>query len=1068
MKKLFNVVLICLSIVVSCNEFDDSTIWDKLDEHEGRIARLEELCKQMNTNITSLQSILNALQNNDYVTAVVPVTTNGDIIGYTISFTKSQPVTIYHGKDGKNGTNGADGVNGSVPVIGAKQDLDGIYYWTLNGDWLLDEYDNKIKAQGIDGKDGQNGEDGKNGSNGKDGTDGKDGEAGVTPKLKIQDGFWYISYDNGSKWTKLGKATGADGKDGDAFFSDIWTDEANAYFQLVDGTIITVPMASVAKFNIMIENENIRILSPGEIQRIGYTISAATETTIVKAISQNGWTAVVSPKDNAAGEIIIQAPDPIENAEILVFASDGEGHTVMAVIDCRLGNVTVAKNNYEVDASGGDIKLIITTNMPYHIDIPDNAQSWISEKIETKSDVTEVKTLIIAENTEYHKRYAAIELSDNDGHVLETVVILQEAASFSGDLAVTVENVGELTNALASYDYQSVKNLSISGPLNETDYNYIKNELVSLKKLNLADATGAEPIFTGHKYTLDLVILPSSQTSISDSAFEGSYIVEVVLPENLVSIGNKAFYNCERLTKDVYIPKSVNYIGTYAFDGTKVENIHFEKGISLVKFSENSLPPTLKYLEVPASILVLETKALENLTALEQLSFAEGSNITEIPSLCFAGLPLKSVSLPVSLKKIGGAPESTNQKTKIRKSSVYGGAFEGCTDLSSISIPSSVEDIEPGAFHGSGLQTVTFGENCKLKVLSGWSLYSDDIYGTLNHSKRVGSFSNTPLKTIEIPENIIEIADAAFADCVQIHSVDFSKASELEKISGSLHYKGYTSSLSISGAFYNCSQLQRVTIPSSVREISAGAFADCTGLISLTFSPDARLEIIGGSYCGLELAIPYALGAFTGCTALKEVTIPASVKTIGVAAFKGCTSLSNIYFEEDSQCESIHGVGFKGGYQVKEESLVDYTFGAFDGTAIRVLNLPKSITSVDCFAFANMSLLSKVVLESNANIHFPIFTFYNSQTLSEIDAIKAVFSTERGTFAHSSYVNAIGLISFKYCPIKHVRLGSIRPPTCIDSSFGDLSSATLCVSADAVEEYKQADGWKKFGTITNL
>ena len=147
MKKLFNVVLICLSIVVSCNEFDDSTIWDKLDEHEDRIARLEELCKQMNTNVTSLQSILNALQNNDYVTAVVPVTTNGDIIGYTISFTKSQPVTIYHGKDGKNGTNGADGVNGSVPVIGAKQDMDGIYYWTLNGDWLLDEYELNFNCQ---------------------------------------------------------------------------------------------------------------------------------------------------------------------------------------------------------------------------------------------------------------------------------------------------------------------------------------------------------------------------------------------------------------------------------------------------------------------------------------------------------------------------------------------------------------------------------------------------------------------------------------------------------------------------------------------------------------------------------------------------------------------------------------------------------------------------------------------------------------------------------------------------------------------------------------------------------
>lgn len=1036
MKKLFNVVLTCLSIVVSCNEFDDSAIWQKIEDHENRIAELEELCRKMNTNISSLQSVLNALQKNDYVTDVVPVTANGEVKGYTISFTKSEPVTIYHGKDGKNGTDGANGVNGengSTPVIGVKKDADGVYYWTLNGDWLRDEYGNKIKSQGVDGKDGQNG------------VDGEDGEDAVTPKLKIQDGYWYISYDNGSKWTKLDKATGADGKDGDAFFSDVWTDESDAYFQLVDGTIIIVPMASAEKFNIMVENENVRILSPGETLRIGYTINAATETTLVKAISQNGWMAVVAPKDNDAGEIIVQAPDPITDAEILLFASNGEGYTVMAVLDCRLGNVTVAKNNYEVDAQGGDIRLIVTTNMPYNINIPDEAQSWISEKIETKADITEVKTLIIAENTEYHKRYATIELSDNDGHVLETVVILQEAASFSGDLAVTVENAGELSNALASYDYQSIKNLSISGPLNETDYNYLKNELVSLKKLNLADATGVEPIFAGHKYTLDLVILPSSQTSISDSAFEGSYIVEVVLPENLVSIGNKAFYNCERLTKDVYIPKSVNYIGTYAFDGTKVENIHFENGISLVKFSENSLPPTLKYLEVPASILVLETKALENLTALEQLSFAEGSNITEIPSLCFAGLPLKSVSLPVSLKKIGGDPEPTNQKTKIRKSSVYGGAFEGCTDLSSISIPSSVEDIEPGAFHGSGLQTVTFGENCKLKVLSGRS----DV------SARVGSFSSTPLTHVIIPENIVEIADAAFADCNKLHSVDFSKAFGLEKISGSLY----------GGAFYNCSQLQTALIPQSVKEISAGAFFNCSGLISLLFSPTSQLEVIGGYSSEYQYGRA-VMGAFMGCKALREVRIPASVKTIGVAAFQDCTSLSDIYFEENSRCESIQGAGYYSGEKIDNGfTRLDYAYGAFRGTAIKVLTLPKSITSIDSFAFSWMSHLSKVVLDRNANIHFSAFSFYNSSILTEIDATNASFSAEHEAFAYSCDYD---LSDPRYCPIQHVRLGSVRPPTCIESAFGDLSSATLYVPADAVEEYKQADGWKQFGTITNL
>ena len=64
------------------------------------------------------------------------------------------------------------------------------------------------KATGADGQDGQNGTDGK------DGQDGQDGKDGVTPQLKIEDGYWYISYDNGTTWTQLGKATGEDGKDG--------------------------------------------------------------------------------------------------------------------------------------------------------------------------------------------------------------------------------------------------------------------------------------------------------------------------------------------------------------------------------------------------------------------------------------------------------------------------------------------------------------------------------------------------------------------------------------------------------------------------------------------------------------------------------------------------------------------------------------------------------------------------------------------------------------------------------------------------------------------------------------
>ena len=253
MKRfLLSLVLAASLVLTSCSDpFDDSAIWETLDEygetikdHEQRIAALEELCKQMNTNISSLQTIVEALQNKDYVTAIVPVVKDGITIGYTITFSKSQPVTVYHGEDGKDGANGQDGKDGYTPQIGVKQDEEGVYYWTLDGEWLLDESSNKIKAVGSDGKDGQNG------SDGKDGADGEDGKDGITPQLKIEDDYWYISYDNGATWTKLGKATGEDGQDGkdgangsdgDSFFQSVTQDEECVYLTLADGTIITLP-----------------------------------------------------------------------------------------------------------------------------------------------------------------------------------------------------------------------------------------------------------------------------------------------------------------------------------------------------------------------------------------------------------------------------------------------------------------------------------------------------------------------------------------------------------------------------------------------------------------------------------------------------------------------------------------------------------------------------------------------------------------------------------------------------------------------------------------------------------
>lgn len=203
MKKLF----FCLSVIgvllVSCsNDYDDSAIWEQMTELEKRIAKLEELCNKTNTNLLSLQAIVTSLQDNDYITDVSPLIENGKIVGYTIKFAKSNPIVVYNGKDG------------ITPVISVKKDTDGIYYWTQNGEFIIVD-GQKIKAQG------------------------QDGANAVTPKLEIRNEYWYVSYDNGTSWTQLGKATGENGTNGKDGI-DIMQDENYVYFILTDGSVIKI------------------------------------------------------------------------------------------------------------------------------------------------------------------------------------------------------------------------------------------------------------------------------------------------------------------------------------------------------------------------------------------------------------------------------------------------------------------------------------------------------------------------------------------------------------------------------------------------------------------------------------------------------------------------------------------------------------------------------------------------------------------------------------------------------------------------------------------------------------
>lgn len=219
MKRFLSLALVALSVFMSCSKFDDSEIWDKLNDHEKRIIYLEELCKRINTEVTNLQAIVTALEANDYIVNASPLAA-GD--GYTFVFKSGKSIVVYDGKDG------ADGV---APEIGVRKDADGLYYWTINNEWLLVD-GHKVKAAATDGEDGANGND------------------GITPKFKIEDEYWYISYDDGESWDKLGKATGnnglngENGEDGDSLFKRVFIEDGYVCFEMNDdnNSIIRIPL----------------------------------------------------------------------------------------------------------------------------------------------------------------------------------------------------------------------------------------------------------------------------------------------------------------------------------------------------------------------------------------------------------------------------------------------------------------------------------------------------------------------------------------------------------------------------------------------------------------------------------------------------------------------------------------------------------------------------------------------------------------------------------------------------------------------------------------------------------
>lgn len=610
MKRLDKIIFIsCCTLLSGCSTELDS-LNDRLDSLEDRIEVLEELCAQINTNIASLQVLVNAVQGNDYITSVTPIVEGEDTVGYTITFTKSGPVTIYHGRngedgqDGKDGLNGQDGQDGHTPQIGVAQDTDGLWYWTLDGSWMLDGNGDKIPAQGRDGTDG---------------ADGEDGADGVTPLLKIEDGYWYVSYDGGETWTNLGEAQ-ADGEQ--SIFADVTYDVDNVYFKLVNGETLTVPKA--VRLELVFEESSGIGCVAGEVIRLPYSLTGADEGTVVESIGKGDWEAEVEVTDISSGYIVVTAPDPMTDGKVIVLANSEAGFSDMKVLSFVQGVLSVADDSYELSGDAAIVEVEVTTNLDYTVYIPEDAASWLSVAQETKAAIrTEVLRLAVQEHSfSGQDRSAAVELRYNDTLLMQTILIVQHSKVITFEDPLVKQMLVESVNPL----------IDLNGD-GEISYEEAE-QATAIPDFGGSDITS----FNEFQY---FASMPES------GSFYHSSIANITLPANILAINSSAFDGCPEL-RDMVIPWKVKSIGDWAFNVCRsMESVFIPEGVETIGNGAFQMCEALKEVVIPASVTSMGYDVFNACENLEKVTFTSVEPPLEIGEGIFRNCSnLKEIIVP--------------------------------------------------------------------------------------------------------------------------------------------------------------------------------------------------------------------------------------------------------------------------------------------------------------------------------------------------------------------------------------------------------------------------------------
>ncbi len=452
---------------------------------------------------------------------------------------------------------------------------------------------------------------------------------------------------------------------------------------------------------------------------------------------------------------------------------------------------------------------------------------------------------------------------------------------------------------------------------------------------------------------------------------DGEKITVLTIHDAITKIKAYAFYGCSGLTS-IEIPDSVTSIGDYAFSGCSgLTSVTIGSGVTSIGDGAFYNCIGLKDVTIPDSVAEIGGEAFYKCTGLTSITIPDSVTELDGKSMFYGCSSLTDVTLPQGMTKIEGSMflDCVSLKNITIPSSVTEigvDAFHGCVGLTDITIPSSVTSVRENVFlECDGLEIVTFG-----KRESSIFFYQDAFRGCTSLKKVVVPDLRSWLGCL-FTEEYPTASPLFFAHHLYIGTTELTELEIPETFSvvganafaggafTSLKFNGKETSIGAS-AFRNCDKLTgTITIPSTVKTIGMNAFEGCTNLSGVTFGS-------GVTQIGEK--------AFFLCTGLKEITIPAQVTKIGWGAFAGCSGLEalsvaqdNKTYRSETNClitRSTNALlaGCNASTIPADVKKIDpYAFYDCDGLEGQ-LTLPEGVDNIGYYAFYDCNGLTGVII----------------------------------------------------------------------------------------------------------